>query len=429
MLTGILLSGSALAIIGIGAATPYFLKWLAIEDILFTPVPEGTAKAIMRSESLDHFVMSDSHLHLNDPNRRWYDSKLPVWEVLGNVHGESYKDPNVLAHWLGLAWVGLPDLRTVKRYMFSWSELVQNTDGSPNAPKYIVLPRKAETDFIYVTTFPYIMTLEGAETKENIQVNVTMQVKIRITNPSKALFGTENWLEVTTGDVLSRARSHVGKKTFAELRSEISEDGIDASDGFSCPITKLSDELPDDKPGVHEFKGLRGRYGVLIEGVSVFKVDLVGPDADKIALSSVRAYTVEQDAKATEREGMAAAAVTLATGKASADVEILKGTAAASAILATGKAEADIEILKGKAAGSVLASRLKALAKHQDLGKIMLQTDAMSVQGPTRTVLWAANPFISSTPGLVDALNGAGVTSIDQLKDFILKFVKEEEAA
>ena len=46
-----------ITVLAIGAAFLVF-PWLAEENILFTKVKEGTAKAIMRGDSFDRFVMS-----------------------------------------------------------------------------------------------------------------------------------------------------------------------------------------------------------------------------------------------------------------------------------------------------------------------------------------------------------------------------------
>lgn len=105
--------------VGALISLPFFLKWLAKGDILYTEVPERTAKAIMRSGSLDHFVMSLKEYHLNKPGSRRFDPTKPEWEVLKNRPNKNYDDRNPLSRWLGLYWVGIPPFRKVYSYTFA----------------------------------------------------------------------------------------------------------------------------------------------------------------------------------------------------------------------------------------------------------------------------------------------------------------------
>ena len=399
----------ALVLAGMLIGLPFFLKWLAEGNTLFTTVPEGTAKAAMKSKTLDHVVMSLKGSHLNKPGSSWYDESIPDWEVVENVSEVSYEDRNFLSRWLGIYYVGIPPFRTVYTYRFAWNEMSKKEDGTKK-----VWSRDERTDFIYVVAFPYVFIVDEAETDDNLPVDVQIQATVRVVNPYKALFDTENWMEVVSGALIAATRNFVGSKDYADLVSEsrLPKGGTDTSGGdrLCTPVLKLNDTYPDGSPGLH------GRYGVIIESVDILRVDIAGERKAEILDATVQRYTADQKAYTTSTLGKAEAEATLAKGTASAKVIELEGVAKASAIENAGLAEA-----------KALTARLAAWNGGGTLNALIAQMEAMGSQGPGKTVIWANNPFVQKFNGLAEALDTLGIKSLDELKEYFGKSGTESE--
>ncbi len=364
----------ALVLLVVGVIVfPFFLQWLAQENILFTTVREGTVKAIVRGKSLDRFVMAFAGYHLNDPTKPWYkpfftkednsQERIPDWEIMyhgkGNKRGfaeenDLYYDdrPRFLQH-LGLYWVGWPWSNSVYVYAFEWNETF--TDKADGKEK--VLPRAEATDFIFVADFTYAIVTDGAETKDRLPINVLTLVTTAVRNPYRALFSGEDWMRRVTSAINSQRRAFIGNKLFEEL-IQTKEDERTA---FSAPIIKLTDSLPDDegKPLPH---GLKGRYGVIIRTADVQTIELSGEAKKEHQEAATKAYVAKQEAEAT----------------------VLTGEAKAKVVERVGEAEA-----------SALAKRLKVIKENGEDGMLLAQLDAMrDAGGAGARIIWANSPFI-----------------------------------
>jgi len=388
-------------IAGMLIGLPFFLKWLADGNVLFTTVPEGTAKAVLKSKTLDHIVMSLKGFHLNKPGSYWYDSDLPLWEVVKNKPGIKYEDRNFLSRWLGIYYVGIPPFRTVYEYLFEWNEMRLGTNGSKE-----VWSRKERTDFIYAVAFPYIFIVDEAETQDRLPVDVEIQATVRVVNPYKALFDTENWMEVVSGALIAASRNFIGSEDYGDLVSEIrkTRSGDQASCQLCTSVLKLNDALENGTAGIHE------RYGVVIDMVDILRVDIAGERKAEILDATVQKYTADQKAYTTATLGKAEAEAALAKGTASAKVIELEGVAKASAIENAGLAEA-----------KALTARLAAWNGGGTLNALIAQMEAMGSQGPGKTVVWANNPFVQKFSGLAEALDTLGLKSLDDLKNYFGK--------
>lgn len=352
-----------------GAASPFLMNWLADGDVIYTKVPEGAAKAIMRGgKSFNHMVMSLQGYHLNVPGDRWYDRSIPKWEVVKNPDNEDCDSRSFITRTLGLYTVGVPFLRSVWEYHFEWNEM-KNVDG-----EQVLWSRSEQTDFIYVVSFPYVLKLSEAETEDNLPVDVEYQLTVRVTNPYKALFDTENWMEVVSGIVNGAVRNFVGGKSFDELRSETDENNSD--DCFTQNVLKLNDKLPsesDPTPADRWEKGLRGKYGVIIEKLDIQRIDPAGPQKAELAAATVRAYKSRQEA--TEIRNL---------GEAKADADLAQYTADSEGIR-----------LKGTAAADSIKARAEALATAGELAPEMIKAEALveASKGAGSNFVWATSPF------------------------------------
>lgn len=347
---------------------PFFLKWLAQENILFTTVQEGTVKAIMRGRSFERFIMSFAGYHLNDSMKTWYKPEHAKWEVLyhGKNNGNRFADesddyyddrPWLLKH-LGLYWVGWPWANSVYVYAFEWNETYTDEEG-----KEQVLPRAEATDFIYVNDFTYAIVTEGAETKDRLPTDEHTLVTVAIRNPYRALFSGEDWMRRITAAINRHVRNFVGDKDFQNLISSKKENWTD----FSKPIIELSNKLPDDLDENKKPWGLQGRYGVEIRTADLQTIELSGGAKEKHQEATTKVYVAKQEAEATKT---------------------------------IGQAKADVVEMMGEKEASALEKRLAVIKEYGDDGMLLAQLDAMrETSGAGTRVIWANSPFIPKGGG------------------------------
>jgi len=342
---------------------PFFLRWLAEENILFTTVREGTVKAIVRGKSFDRFLMAFAGYHLNDPAESWFKPDHAKWEVM--YHGKNnpdgfsendsdYDDRSPLLRHLGLHWVGWPWANSVYVYAFEWNETYTDGEG-----KEKVLPRAEATDFIYVADFTYAIVTESAETQDRLPTDELTLVTVAIRNPYRALFSGEDWMRRVTAAINRHVRNFVGKEDFRNL--------ITAKDSteFSSPIIKLTEKLPDDdNPDAKPPFGLHGRYGVEIRTADLQTIELSGDGKKEHQAAATKEYVARQEAEATRLKG---------------------------------QADADVIKMRGDQEATALEARLKVIREHGDAGMLLAQLDAIqeSSKGAGNTIVWANDPFVA----------------------------------
>ena len=357
---------------------PFFLQWLAQENILFTTVKEGTVKAIMRGKAFDHFIMAFAGYHLNDPRQKdgrhrtsyrtedGEEVKMPDWDVVYHGQGNKrqfqegvqqedlhYDDRLLILRNLGLHWVGWPWANSVYVYAFEWNETFTNKKGEEK-----VLPRAEATDFIFVADFTYAIVTEGAETKDRLPINVLTLVTTAVRNPYRALFSGEDWMRRVTAAINSQRRAYIGNKDFQDLIQTKDEERT----ALSEPVIKLTNDLPDDKEDARP-RGLRGRYGVEIRTADVQTIELSGDGKISHQEAATKAYVAKQEAEAT----------------------VLNGRAKAEVVERIGDAEA-----------IALSKRLEVIKRNGNEGMLLAQLDAMrDAGGAGARIIWANNPFIS----------------------------------
>jgi regulator of protease activity HflC (stomatin/prohibitin superfamily) len=370
----------AIAVIYLLICLPFFLRWLADEDILLTTVQEGTAKAIMQGKNFHHFVMAYKGFHLNDPlNKKIHvefktvnDKDVPAqdWEVLPNDQPDKYYDNRpLILRWLGLYYVGIPGLsRSVYQYPFTWSEWTTR-----EGKRYLWERPNIRTDFIYMKNFPYAIRMDDLKTADLLPVDIDAVLTTRTMNPYLALFRTEDWLFQVTAAAERVGRDFVGSHKFTELNDAFrqSEQGEYVKRNFSRPIMKLTNELLDHDDADHSPAGLSGKYGIAIEVADLLDVDLTGDAKALHEEETLKAYVAEQTAIAT----------------------VTTATADAKAIKKRGRANADVKIMDGQAEATSLGARLKIIRENGSTGALLAQLDAMHTDKPGDKIIWANSPL------------------------------------
>lgn len=344
-----------LAIILLGAllCSPFIIKNLAAENIVFTTVKEGTVKAIVRGESFERFIMAYQGYHLNDPSKGWYDRRQPKWMVLPNTEPDYFYDERsfTVFGWfllsLGVYYIGLPWSHTVYYYTFEWNEV----ETDPNTGKQRVRRRKEVTDFIYVVHFTYAVVTDRAETKDRLQTDWMTLVTMQVVNPFKALFETEDWMQRVTAKVNGFITSFAGRQKYDKIVTfcKASDQGK-----FSKPIIALTEDTVDASGTVTD-KGLRSEYGVEIEAAEQQTMDLSGAEGSELQKAASKAFVAEQTkiAKIKEAEG---------------DAEAKRKA---------GAAEADVIRIKGEAEAAALNKRMEEIGKDKETGIPLAGFDAV----------------------------------------------------
>lgn len=200
--------------VGVIASSPFVLDRLAAQNgTLLTKTREGTVQAIMNGNRFSHFVMEYAgHVFQggNDPVERWnIIEDTRAWNQ--RLWGTCSRTVNPF----GWRYVGLPGARNVYTYEQTWRERNKKQEGGK-----LILRENETTDFAYVINFPYGMLLPDGEDKDGIPLIVEYIAMVRITNPYKALFLTQDWPQVVEGVLNEIVKDYVGDEKYEDLRKE-----------------------------------------------------------------------------------------------------------------------------------------------------------------------------------------------------------------
>lgn len=140
-----------------------------------------------------------------------YPGRIPSWM------------PHFISRHLpgGIWWIGNPFTHSIHEYNFLWTTLRQKQDGGKLVDSFYTQDRSDGTslgplDYINLNDDVYVASIDGAETKDPIPVDVVYALTIRVVNPYKALFRVEQWLEATINRTMPSIRAWIANKTFVE---------------------------------------------------------------------------------------------------------------------------------------------------------------------------------------------------------------------
>ena len=326
---------------------------------LFTTIKEGSAKAIMRGEEFDGIIASWGGHHINDPSAPWFNKNRPEWEVLlNNVRDTPDANPlwdvdawndsrSFIEKWFGIHWVGIPFQKSLHVYEFQWTEEKQGEGGT-----YVPRPRAALTDFIYIMDFSYHIVLKDAETSDNLPVNLHYLLTVRITNPRKALFDTDDWLKRITGLTNSEARNHVGSLSFEELTSEKHKrDLARKTESLITAILSLNLKLPaSEDPAMNQIQSngadvsAPSLYGVTIISAEVQSIDPSSEAGQKAKEALTAKYIGEREAEVMTIKALAEKDKRIKHSEGDAQAELNMATARAAAYTAISNAPDGVKL-------------------------------------------------------------------------------------
>jgi regulator of protease activity HflC (stomatin/prohibitin superfamily) len=330
---------------------------MARNHFFFTMVNEGTAKAIVRFGQFDRIIMSyrDHHLTVE-------------WDVQNDHPSDgspvTFAPEHRMDTWLrmhgygGLRWVGLPFMYSVYHYNFQWiSERQGSTGGltivSVEAVKDVYFPRDERMAHILLKDDTYVLVLDSAEDKEMIPLTVRTLLTVRIANPYKALFRTEQWLETVENQLKSTLRKYVHLNTFKQLAGRKETFEREADD-------ILNEELPDSP--THQKRGdwIEERWGVRIKSIGLINITPGGKRGEAYEESAAKQYQAEREAERI---------VTIARADAKRIATLAEAEAGKIERIATAESERIKKVTAALKDGGDIALTLRALEAVETAGE------------------------------------------------------------
>lgn len=246
------------------------VRELALKDIVFTLVKEGTAKAIMGvgGSGFQKMIMQFSGKKINSE---------------GTIEGNGPEDP-WLKKKLGLSGIrilGLPFLHTIHEYKFRWNSLKQAADKETTDAGGIYF--KAHDDFlkyIILQNDVYYAGVKGAEDENMIPLDLDLTLEIVIVNPYKALFVAQEWLEMTWGIILPAIRRYVSENKWKDLAGKTEQKETD----FMSSMKKVIDDLEIN-------------YGIRLVKFRMLRIKPGGTRATMYEEAATTEYETRQKAK------------------------------------------------------------------------------------------------------------------------------------
>jgi len=288
-------------------AIPYlvtFIVWLlATQNLFWTVVKEGRAKAIMLNDKFHHCVMSlDGHIFAKENNGGLGENH--PWDIVLDQRTKNKWDMKNVINFLfpfmkNIYWVGLPPFSKVYSYEFKWTSLEEKEDEVNGTVKKVPVTKEETLDYVMILEDVYFSKIDGAESKggkENLPLDVELLTTGQITNPYKALFKIQHWLEASENQIGARVRKFFGTTTYAQILNPPKKRGASTND--DSPDEILSDQ---NLGGI--IKDLKEKYGFDVRYVQLFSVDPGSELAKDFILASTRLYVAQEQAKADEAEG------------------------------------------------------------------------------------------------------------------------------
>ncbi len=290
--------------------SPFLIaRWLGSiedQDIFFKTVDEGQARAVMINGKFDKMIMSfNGHRFSgkalpNDPASKWdvipgetWGTKiLKVIPIFGKLVG-------------GLHWIGMWPFAEINRYHFKWITWDYPDQGSGDNSKKsekTAVPRSELIGHILVQDYVYYLKIKQAETlalpiapspqnpgapkiEAGVPADLELLFTIRITNPYKARFAAQDWLELVTNQMEVYVREIVGTFEFTDLFANANARSEELQVRLAAQIAEI-----------------KQTYGVWIKKIQIQSVQPGGPEAEKYRALTTKVYEANQNAKAREIE-------------------------------------------------------------------------------------------------------------------------------
>ncbi len=304
---GLAVGGLFVALFVLYYALALVIRLLAEQNIFWTLVREGTAKAIMYNNRFMFCIMSFAGHTFKGDTKDPPEDMVEKWDVVPYRPG--MRSRRYLPLLRNIRWIGLPPFTDAHRYRFSWTSLEEETaDKSKKDDRFHYSDKII--DYILLQDDVYVTHIKEAECADNIPLNAVLLIGGRIVNPYRALFNVERWLEATSNRVNSKMRDFFGGRTYVQIRTLADT----TAEGDSSPHI-LYDYFKEVVQYVEE------HWGFHISFVRILEVNPGSELAAQFIKASTLVYVATQKADADVQEGRGLAARDKAHFTAVRDIE------------------------------------------------------------------------------------------------------------
>ena len=283
-LSGIFLGMMALSIILTPFACLLFIWTLAKLDMFWTLRTEGTCKAIMVNGVFKKFIMAYEY-------RRFQSDTDTVdrWNVI-DVNTQTQSTQTKIPLIGGLSWVGIWPFEQVYKSRHTWTSLEQQQVEGSNDAALVAHTENKEISYMILQHDVYAVLITNVDTSEMLPVNVLLQISGRITNPYKATFEVQHWLEQSENWIADKTRALLGSLTYSEIVQYAKPD----SEG---EVKHIGDKLDD------VLEKIKNVLGFDIDKVGIRRIDPASKETLDFIKASGFVYIADQRAKADVIEG------------------------------------------------------------------------------------------------------------------------------
>jgi hypothetical protein len=272
--------GSVIAASLVSLIVVYY-KW-APNNLFFTFVPEGRAKAAVRGDAFQKILIQWEGYSLSKAKSN--DGTVDIGDVI-----EATSHKRIFG---GLRFYGIWPFDDIYLYNFGWTDILENGKSQPHPERLV--------DYIVLKTTLYYVKLESAEDNQKMPLDVELILKVRITNPYKALFRVQNWLEILINITETAVRNIITRKSYNQwieekedlgnvILKELTENGLIKEFKDNCGVSLLVLGVKDINPS----GDLRGITLKKVTAEKQREAIEVEADAERIRIGTV--YKAVQD--------------------------------------------------------------------------------------------------------------------------------------
>ncbi|MBZ9571874.1 hypothetical protein KJA15_00845 [Patescibacteria group bacterium] len=176
--------------------------YLAPNNYFFTFAKEATAKVVVIGDKVEEVLIQWRGHTLDDD---W--NVIPEGTVIA---GKTYREPR---HPLGgLRCYGFWPIKDIYIYDFRWTGVTEDGEVQHHP--------KETLDYILIKDDVYWCEVKEAEDSELLPLHIELLLTIGITNPYKALFRIENWLETVINRIKPSVRDYIAQSSYKDLVKE-----------------------------------------------------------------------------------------------------------------------------------------------------------------------------------------------------------------
>jgi hypothetical protein len=209
-------------------------------------------------------------------------------------------------HWMdkhlpgGLRWLGI--VNSIYVYHFQWTSIRQGNIANEkttdrghisvveqNKLQDLLVARDERPDRIFLKRDVYGITFQNIDDTEMIPLSFIALLTGRVTNPYKALFAQEQWLEQVTNFLRAYIKQFVGEHSFRDLATKSGKD------------TRTESETILGYPaanGIQIGAYIKDRWGFTIEQINLVNFETGGKRGLSYEESAAKKYQANREAEA-----------------------------------------------------------------------------------------------------------------------------------